>query len=208
MSTMTIHSDSLVLHQSAQRLLFTDARSPLSFSAAAVPVEAVRHAYDLAKYGPTANNSMPMRLTVAESPEARRMVVDAAMEGNKPRLAAAPMVIVASADHDYHNLSHITAPHVAGLHERLEAMPELRERLAYDSSWLQIGYLIIGLRAAGLDVRPIGGFDRATLGGSLFEGTAQVPLMLLIVGYPADDGDNGLSERAGRPTWDDIARVR
>lgn len=126
------------------------------------------------------------------------------MDGNKSRLTSAPMVIVAATDDDYHELSHITAPHVEGLHTRMDAMPELRERLAYSSSCLQIGYLIIGLRAAGLAMRPIGGFDWATLGASLFQGTAQVPL---IAGYPADDGDHGVAERSFHPRWDDVARI-
>ena len=205
---MTTQTEAPVLDQDAQRLLFTDARSPLRLSTQPVPIEAVHHAYALAKFGPTAFNSMPMRIEIAQSAEARQAVVDAAGSGNKERLANAPMVIVASADNNFHEFSHITAPQVEGLRDRMEANEAMRTGLAYDSSWLQIGYLIIALRAVGLAVRPMGGFDRATLEQSLLQGTSHTPLLLLAVGYPAEDGDAGVGERSGRPDWDDFATIR
>jgi len=102
---MTTTTDALVLDRDAQRLLFTDAHSPLRGQEAHVSVEAVRRAYDLATFGPTANDGMPMRVTLAQSPASRQRVVEAAMESDKARLESAPMVIVTVADDGEHGLA-------------------------------------------------------------------------------------------------------
>lgn len=204
---MNTTTSRLALDAHAQSSLFTEARSPLRFSHEPVDLDTLREVYDLIKWGPTGNNAMPLRLAVLDSDEARAAAVAAAAAGNRDKVATAPVVIVAASDTDYHELVHLTAPGVEGLRERLAANPDGRAANAHDNAWLQIGYLIVGLRAAGLAVRPMGGFDKIALTESLFDGTGWRAELLLAVGYPAEDGDHGAGERRGRPSWDDAARV-
>ena len=204
---MTISTDVLRLDADTQRLLFVDARSPLAFADAPVEVDAIRAAYDLVKWGPTASNSMPLRIAIADSEHARGVVLAAASGGNRLKVETAPMVLVVAADNNYHRLSHITSPSVAGLEEKLEAAPERRVSTAASNTWLQLGYLVVGLRAAGLAVRPMSGFDMAMLTDQLCAGDGWSALAVLTVGYPAAEGEDGTAPRAGRPSWDDAARV-
>ncbi len=204
---MTISTDALHLDADTQRLLFVDARSPLAFSDAPVEVDVIRAAYDLVKWGPTSGNSMPMRIAIADSDDARGVVLGAASGGNRVKVDTAPMVIVVAADNNYHRLSHITSPSVAGLEEKLEAAPERRVATAASSTWIQLGYFIIGLRAAGLAVRPMSGFDMAAITDRLFADSGWSAQAVLTVGYPAGEGEDGTPPRAGRPEWDDAAKV-
>jgi 3-hydroxypropanoate dehydrogenase len=197
----------LALGTDAQQALFTDARSPMRFSAAPVPVDTVRAVYDLVKWGPTGNNAMPLRLAVVQSDESRAVVVASASPVNQAKLDTAPLILIAAADTDYHELSHITAPGVEGLRDRLHIDADSRRAKAHDNTWLQVGYLIVGLRAAGLAVRPMGGFDKRSVTEALFVGTGWNAELILAVGYPVADGEDGSGERKPRPEWEDIARV-
>jgi 3-hydroxypropanoate dehydrogenase len=134
-------------------------------------------------------------------------VIANAAPGNQPRLEAAPLILVAASDRDYHELVHITAPGAVGLRDKLAAAPDARVTNAHDNTLIQVGYLIVGLRAAGLSVRPMGGFDRAGIDDAFFGGSGWHAELLLAVGYPADDGDHGAGDRRPRPVWDDVARV-
>lgn len=204
---MTTLAPLLTIDEASQRRLFTEARSDARFSPAPVPMDAVRSAYELVKWGPTGNNSMPLRVAVAESPTARASVIANSAPGNQPRLESAPLILVAASDMNYHELVHITAPGVVGLRDKLAATPDARLANAHDNALIQVGYLIVGLRAAGLSVRPMGGFDRASVDSAFFAGSGWHAELLLAVGYPADDGDHRAGDRRPRPAWDDVARI-
>lgn len=204
---MLVNESLLLLDDQTQRSLFTEARSPLHFDDRPVPLDVVRSAYDLIKWAPTANNAMPLRLAIADSPEARASVIVHAAPGNQPKVESAPLMLVVASDHDFHELSHITAAGVEGLREKLAGRPEARAATAHDNTWLQLGYLIVGLRAAGLAVRPMGGFDHDGLTRDLLADTAWHAEALLAVGYPAPGGKDGVRPRQGRPDWNQAARV-
>ncbi len=204
---MMVNESLLQLDAAAQEALFTGARSPLHFDDRPVPLDVVQATYDLIKWGPTSNNAMPLRLAIADSPEARASVIVHAAPGNRPKIDAAPLVLVVASDYDFHELSHITAAGVEGLRDKLAGRPESRAVTAHDNTWLQLGYLIVGLRAAGLAVRPMGGFDHEGLTHDLLAGTAWHAEALLAVGYPAPDGEDGVKPRQGRPDWVQAARV-
>lgn len=204
---MTIDTSSLILDELAQRTLFTEARSPIHFEDRPVPLDVVQSAYDLIKWGPTGSNSMPMRLAIADSPGARAAVIVHAAAGNQAKIEAAPLVLVVASDHDYHELSHVTAAGVEGLRDKLAGRPEARAVNAHDNTWLQLGYLMVGLRAAGLAVRAMGGFDHDGVTRDLLAGTAWHAEVILAVGYPAATGEDGTGERQGRPDWDQATRV-
>ncbi|WP_159451261.1 malonic semialdehyde reductase [Demequina sp. NBRC 110054] len=183
-------------------LLFLDARSSTRWSDRPVSSETLRAVHELVRWAPSANNSSPLRLVVAESEHAREIVMEHANPGNRLKLDRAPLILVAASDPRYHEHLEVTAPGRPGLYEVLESRPDARAITAHDSAWLQIGFLIVALRAAGLEVRPMAGFDHGGLCRALLGDRAWYPELILAVGYPAEDGDHGAGERHGRPDWD------
>lgn len=193
--------DGLEIDDTTQRRLFLDARSNTGFTQREVPDTVIRDVFDLIKWGPTANNTVPLRVAIARSDEARAAVIANAAEGNRAKLEKAPLLLVVARDNRFHDHFSVTAPGSEATAQRLEDAPDRRVSMATSGSWLQGGYLIVGLRAAGLAVRPYGGFDAAGLDQSLFEGTSWSSMMLLGVGYPSD-ADHGAGPRKGRVAAD------
>ncbi|WNM24011.1 malonic semialdehyde reductase [Demequina capsici] len=193
---------SFQIPQDAIRLLFLDARSATRWADREVSLDTLKAVHELVRWAPSANNSAPLRLVVAGSDHAREIVMEHASPGNRPKLDRAPMILVAASDARYHEHLDVTAPGIRGLYEVLEDRPDARAITAHDSTWLQIGFLIVALRSAGLHVRPMGGFDRAGLSRSLLGDRSWHPELLLAVGYPAQDGEHGAGDRRGRPSWD------
>ena len=183
MTTMT--SDvTFLLDPADQDVLFRDARSARAFGTDPVSDEVIEAVHDLVRWGPTALNSSPMRLLLVRSPQARERLAGHMAEGNRERVLEAPLSIVVAADTAFHEHFATLMPHVAGMRERFEANPEARERTARDNAWLQAGYLVVGLRAAGLTVGPMSGMDAAAIDADLLAGTAWRSLMVLNVGRP------------------------
>ncbi|MDN4480877.1 malonic semialdehyde reductase [Demequina muriae] len=194
------------LDADARSLLFLDARSNVNFADRPVPANVVRKVWELVKWGPTGNNTVPLRLLVAESDEARAAVIANALEGNRAKLAKAPLLVVAAHDERFHDTFDVTGAGTASTYERLEGDPGRRSSMAHSGAMLQAGYFIVGLRAAGLAVRPYGGFDKAAMDAALFEGTSWRSEVLFGIGYPHED-DHGAGERRGRLGADQAVRV-
>ena len=133
-------------------------------------------AYDLVRWGPTATNWLPLRLL---------------------------RVRTAAAANFHHHLATLT-PHAGSLAKNLGENLDARTRLARQSGLIQVGYLITGLRAAGLQVGPIGGFDAAGIDADLFTDSAWQSLLVLNVGQPA--AQDATRPRAPRLAYSDIAR--
>lgn len=190
----------LVLPQDTADLLFRAARSVREFTDRPVEDATLGAVWDLAKWGPTAMNSGPLRLLVVRSAPARARLAAHMSPGNKDRVLAAPVSLVLAADQDFHQHLGTLAPHMAGRSDALEAAPETRAAVARTNALLQTGYLVLALRAVGLAVGPMGGLDAAGVDGDLLAGTSWRTLLVLNVGYV--DGDGGAFPRAARLDWD------
>ena len=81
---------SLDLDVHAQNLLFREAHTVRTFTDEPVTDEQIRAVYDLVKYGPTAFNQSPLRITLVRSPAAREHLLRHMIESNRPQTAAAP----------------------------------------------------------------------------------------------------------------------
>jgi len=176
----------LALPLEAQDLLFREARTANAFTDEPVTDEQLRAVYDLAKWGPTAMNSQPLRIVVVRSPEARARLVEQMSEGNRGKTAAAPVVAVLAADHDFHDEFHKTFPVFPGARDAY-ADEAARIGAAHLSAGLQIGYFIIGVRAAGLAAGPMGGFDAAGVAREFFPDGRHQPLLVVNIGQPSDE---------------------
>ncbi|WP_306317832.1 MULTISPECIES: malonic semialdehyde reductase [unclassified Streptomyces] len=177
---------SLVLDPAAQDLLFREARTANTFSSEPVTDEQVAAIYDLVKYGPTAFNQSPLRITLVRSPEARERLVKHMAEGNQPKTAAAPLVAILSADHEFHEELPQLFPHAPAIKDMFFSERPVREQAGTLNATLQAAYFIIGIRAAGLAAGPMTGLDFAGVQKEFLDDD-HTPLMVINIGKPGED---------------------
>lgn len=162
--------------------LFRDARTVGRFTDAPVPDELLQDVYDAVRLGPTAMNTTPLRLLVVRTPDARARLAAHMADFNRDRVLAAPVSIVVAADTDFHEHMATLVPHAPTSGERFAGIPDVRAGMARDGAWLQTGYLVLGLRAAGLGVGPMTGMDAAGIDAELLAGTSWRAIAVLNVG--------------------------
>lgn len=190
----------LPLHAAAQDLLFREARSANAFTDEPVSDDQIAAIYDLVKYGPTAMNVQPLRVVLIRAGESRERLLKHMSEGNREKTASAPLVAVLAADTDFHEHLHRTFPHFAGAKDRF-ADADAREQTARFNATLQVGYFLIGVRAAGLAAGPMGGFDAPALDSDLLAGTTLKSLLVVNIGRPAE---NAWFDRLPRLELDEV----
>jgi len=186
-------------------LLFREARTINAFADDEVPDAAVRAAYDLVRWGPTAMNTVPLRLLLVRTHEGRARLAAHMNEGNRDRVLAAPLTIVAAADTNFHRHLPMLAPHAVGMVDRFEGDAGSRTAMARQSGLIQVGYLITGLRAAGLHVGAMGGYDAGGIDAEFFAENGWQSLLVLNVGQPA--AADASRPRAERLAFTDVART-
>lgn len=194
---------SLVLDKDAQDLLFRDARTANAFSDEPVSDEQIQAIYDLVKYAPTSLNMQPLRIVLVRSPEARQRLVDTMGEGNKAKTLAAPLTAILAADHEFHEKFGQTFPHVPGVKDWF-AQEQARIEAGRFNGALQVGYFIVGVRAAGLAAGPMTGFDAEALNREFFPGGDHSVLAVINIGKP---GDNAWFSRNPRLDYHEVVRT-
>lgn len=175
----------LALTPEAQALLFTEARTANTFTDEPVTDEQVAAIYDLVKFGPTALNSQPLRMLLVRAENRDRLLKHMA-DGNRDKTESAPLVAVLAADTEFHEHLETTFPHAPGA-KQMFADPVAREQAARFNAAIQVGYFLLGVRAAGLAAGPMGGFDAAGLDAEFFEGTGWKSLVVVNIGRPGED---------------------
>ncbi len=203
--TDTAFATAFQIDETAQDALFRGARSARAWSDEPVPDETIDAVYDLVRWGPTMMNTSPLRMLLVRTAEARERLALHMGEGNRQRVLDAPLALVLAADVDFHETLGELVPHIPGARGMFADNIAARERIARDNAHLQAGYLMVGLRAAGLDVGPMSGMDAAGIDADLLAGTTWRSIMVLNVGKPG--ADNGAHPRAARLSFDRAARV-
>jgi 3-hydroxypropanoate dehydrogenase len=184
----------LALDPAAQRLLFLDARTANAFTDEPVTDEQVRAIYDLVKYAPTSMNTQPLRITLIRSGQARERLLRHLSPGNRGKTAAAPLVTVLTADRLFHNHLPQVFPHRADARDAFSDAG-LRERVAGFNGALQVGYFIVGVRAAGLAAGPMTGYDAKALEAEFFPAGDQMLLAVVNIGRPAQNAFHARNPR-------------
>ncbi|MFJ9544784.1 malonic semialdehyde reductase [Streptomyces erythrochromogenes] len=192
---------SLVLDPAAQDLLFREARTANAFSEEPVTEEQVQAIYDLVKFGPTAFNQTPLRITLVRSPEARERLVKHMATGNDAKTATAPLVAILSADNEFHEELPQLLPHFPQAKDAFFSERPVREQSALLNSALQAAYFIIGIRAAGLAAGPMTGADFAGIQKEFLDAD-HTPLMVINIGKPAAEG--AWFDRSPRLAFDEV----
>src|SRR5437016_2385657 len=171
----------LTLAEDAQDLLFREARTANTFSDEPVTDDQVRAVYELVKWAPTSMNQQPLRVVLVRTDEGRKRLVPHLMEGNRPKTEKAPLVAILAADLDFHE----------NLPKVFPIRPDAKEIFADDgfraqnatlNATLQVGYFILGIRAAGLAAGPMTGFDPHGLNKEFFPEGKQRALVVVNIG--------------------------
>jgi len=187
-------SDLLKLSPEAQDLLFRQARTANTFTDEPVTDEQVEAIQDLVKYGPTAMNCQPLRVILVRSDDARARLLKHMSEGNRDKTATAPLVAILAADTNFNENLPQVFPHAEGAKDWFPD-PEAREAMARLNAGLQIGYFLMGVRAAGLAAGPMTGFDAAGIDEDLLAGTGFKSMVVVNIGHP---GENAWFDRLPR----------
>ncbi|WP_328349279.1 malonic semialdehyde reductase [Streptomyces sp. NBC_00457] len=177
---------SLVLDTTAQNLLFREARTANTFTDEPVTEQQIQAIYDLVKYGPTAYNQTPLRITLVRSAEARGRLVEHMAKANRAKTATAPLVAVLAVDNEFHEELPKLLPRLPQVKDLLYAERPVRERSALVNGALQAAYFIMGVRAAGLAAGPMTGFDFAGVQKDFLDDDHS-PLMIVNIGKPGPD---------------------
>ena len=200
--TLVTTEDPLVLDSDAQDLLFREARTANAFTDEPITDEQLAAIFELVQWAPTAMNSQPLRVVVLRSAEAKARLLPHLAEGNRAKTAAAPAVALLAADIDFHEELPRLFPHFPGARDMFAADEQSRVRTAELSAGLQVGYTILGIRAAGLAAGPMTGFDADAIAREFFPDGRHRVLVAINMGKPAE---NAWRDRLPRLPLDEVA---
>jgi len=147
--------------------LFREARTHVAWLPRAVPVELLKHDYELARMGPTSANSSPGRFVFLTTAEAKNRLLPALAPGNVQKTMSAPVTAIIAWDTEFHEHLPRLFPQ-ANMHAYFAGNPAIIEETAFRNSSLQGAYFILAARALGLDCGPMSGFDAAKVNAEFF----------------------------------------
>ena len=183
-------------------VMFRSARSYGEFREEPVPEALLRAAHDLMKCGPTTANSQPARIFYLKSKEAREKLRPALAPVNLEKTMKAPMVAIVAYDTRFYE-------HLPRLFYNQDAInwykaPDKAEINGFRNGSLQGAYLILALRAVGLDCGAMSGFDNAKADAAFFPDGRFKSNFLINIGY----GVSGkLPPRGPRFTFEEQCRI-
>ncbi len=181
--------------------LFLEARTHNAFLDKPVPHALLEEAVELAKMGPTAANTSPLRIVFVEGEEAKARLKPALAEGNLAKTMAAPVTAIVGYDMAFYDKLPKLFPHVDA-RSWFVGNDDFIATTAKQSGTLQAGYFILALRAVGLDAGPMGGFDNARVDEAFFAGTTVKSNFLINIGYGDEEK---LFPRSPRLDFEEIA---
>jgi 3-hydroxypropanoate dehydrogenase len=183
--------------------LFTEARTHNAFLDTPVPDALLQEAVEIAKIGPTSANQSPMRILFLRSKEAKERLRPTLMEGNVAKTMSAPVVALTAYDVKFFEHAPYLMPHF-DVRPWFEGNEPFAEKSAFQNGTLQVAYLILALRAVGLDTGPMTGFDNAKADAEFFPDGRFKSNVLINIGF----GDHTkLFPRSPRFAFDQIAKI-
>jgi 3-hydroxypropanoate dehydrogenase len=201
---MTVHSpERKSVGEAALAQLFHDARTHNGFLDKPVPVALLKEAVDIAKMGPTSVNQSPFRILFLTSQEAKDRLVPLLSPGNQEKTKKAPVVAIVAYDEKFYDHLPFLFPH-ADAKPWFSGNEAFASRSAFQNGTLQVGYLILALRAVGLDTGPMTGFDNAKVDAEFFPEGHVKSNVVINIGYGS--GEN-LFPRSPRFAFDQIAKI-
>lgn len=187
MTSTEVRTQHLELDDAAQDLLFREARTANTFTTEPVSDEQIEAIYDLVKWAPTSMNQQPLRVVLVRSAEARDRLVQHLGGSNQDKTAKAPLTAILAADTEFHEHLPSLFPHYPGARDAFAENDDFREESARLNATLQVGYFLLGVRAAGLAAGPMTGLDAAAIDREFFPDGKHRTIAVVNIGKPGAD---------------------
>lgn len=188
----------------AIKQIFTEARSHHAWTDRKVSDDTLRELYELTKWGPTAVNANPVRITFIRTEEAKEKLVPALMGSNVEQVRKAPVTAIVALDEKFFTHLGELFPAYPGATELFANDPKMAEEAAFRNSTLQGAYLIMAARALGLDVCPMSGFDAGKVNEAFFAGSTWKANFIATLGY---GDDSKLYPRGPRLSFEQVVKL-
>ncbi|WP_314212239.1 malonic semialdehyde reductase [Pseudarthrobacter equi] len=183
---MTIAHEEAVIDSAAVDAIFAQARTANSFTGE-VTEEQAQAIYELTKFGPTAFNSQPLRVTYVRSDEARATLVGTLSRGNQAKTASAPLVAILSYETDWASKWDSFLPGYNAPKAMYDADPALAASTGNNNAHLQAGYFILAVRSLGFAAGPMTGADFAAIDAAFFPAGDQKSFLVVNIGQPGEE---------------------
>ncbi|HAT34302.1 MAG TPA: malonic semialdehyde reductase [Rhodospirillaceae bacterium] len=184
-------------------LLFREARSLRAWTDAPVSDELLHQLHDVFIMAPTANNAQPVRVLYVKSDEAKKRLIPCLNEGNVEKTMTAPATAIIGHDLAFHETFDELSGREGG-GARFADNAAAAETFAFRNGSLQGGYFMLAVRALGLDVGPMSGFNNEAVDKEFFAGTEIKSNFLCNIGY----GDpSGMRPRGRRFAFNEISEI-
>ena len=200
---MTIAHDEAVIDTSAVDAIFAEARTANTFTGEVTDDQA-RAIYELTKFGPTAFNSQPLRVTYVRSAEARATLVETLANGNRAKTATAPLVAILSYDTSWQEQWDNFLPGYNAPKAMYDADPGLAAATGNNNAHLQAGYFILAVRSLGFSAGPMTGADFTAIDAAFFPDGGQKSFLVVNIGQPANDAWGAAKPKFA---YDDVVRT-
>ncbi len=183
--------------------LFNDARSYNGWRDEPVSEAQLKDIWKLTRMGPTSANCSPARLIFVVSEAAKARLKPHLMGGNVEKTMSAPATAIIGHDMKFYDRLPELFPHDDARSWFVGNEP-LIAATAFRNGTLQAAYLMLAVRALGLDCGAMSGFDNDAVDREFFAGTEIKSNFLCNIGY----GDSAsLFPRSPRFEFDDACQV-
>ncbi len=189
----------------ARDLLFREARNHNWWQDRDVSDAQLREAFELARMGPTSGNTQPMRITFVRTKEAKERLNVHVNGPNQEKTMLAPVTAIVAYDNTFFTDFPKFNPIRPEMADRFSGNAEMAESFSRIQAILQGGYFIMALRAVGLDVGAMGGFNNAGVDEEFFAGTPVKSIFLCNIGYGDVSGIKG--PRLYRYGFDEVCEI-
>lgn len=190
------------LDEQARSLLFIEARTANTYSPEAVDDQTLREIWDLAQWPPTLANSNPLRMVFVRTPAAKQRLIPLMHEGNRAKVAAAPVTAILAADTLYWESLTMLLPYKPEMRNIIAGRGD-RDAVGSFNAALQAGYFLLAVRSVGLAAGPMEGFDHVGVDAEFLAATNWRSVLTVNIGHP---GEGAWFGRLPRHAPDDVLR--
>jgi hypothetical protein len=183
--------------------LFTEARTHNSWQPKPVSDEQLKELYDLFKFAPTSVNCNPAKILFVKSPQEKERLIACVNPGNVDKTRNAPVTAIIGMDLDFYENLPTLFPHVDAK-SWFVGKDGFIEATAFRNSSLQGAYMIMAVRALGLDCGAMSGFDADKINAEFFPNGRVKVNFLLNIGY---GNSANLMPRHPRPSFAEACKI-
>jgi len=178
-----LQSAALTADDTTLKLLFTEARTHYGWKDKEVSEETLRKIYEITKMGPTSMNQQPMRVLFIRTPEAKDRLDPCLMPQNREKMRAAPVTALLAYDLNFWEELPKLFPPNPDAQDIFRNNATAAQVNAFRNGTLQGAYFMLAVRAVGLDVGAMSGFDNGKVDEEFFHGTSLKSNFLVNLGY-------------------------